>query len=89
MKSNIVLVNNYFTLSEARDLIRDLIQTKINFHKLRRLSKTEGSSNADTTFDDLRIQYLQDQLTKLESISGEEVHIRCDIEVNGFENWDI
>jgi len=76
----VVLVNNYLTGSELKFLLRELIEVKINFHKLRRLSATEGNSLADTTFDDLRIDYLK---SKLEDLQYK------DIDANSKEIWEV
>ena len=37
-KQNIQLVDGVFTVSEANDIIQNLINEKINFHKLQRLT---------------------------------------------------
>jgi hypothetical protein len=52
------LVEGTFTASEALDVVSSLIDQKINFHKLQRLSWCEGDQNANTKFPDGRIQEL-------------------------------
>lgn len=52
------LVQGEFTPSEALDVVTSLIDQKINFHKLQRLSWCEGDQNANTKFPDGRIQEL-------------------------------
>lgn len=55
----IQLVDGTFTPSEALDIITSLLDEKINFHKLQRLSWHEGNCDANTTYPDGRIQELQ------------------------------
>ena len=60
-KQNIQLVEGSFTPSEALDVIVSLLDQKINFHKLQRLSLSEGYCDADTLYPDGRIKELQDE----------------------------
>lgn len=55
----IQLVDGEFTVSEASDVVLSLLNEKINFHKLQRLSWCEGSQTADTKFPDGRIAELE------------------------------
>ncbi|WP_298536040.1 hypothetical protein [uncultured Algibacter sp.] len=55
LKQKINLVDGSFTLSEARTILNGLLDTKINFHKIQRLSRTEGNINDSCTFDNSRI----------------------------------
>ena len=53
------LIDGEFTAQEAMDLLSALLNEKINFHKLQRLSACEGDVCADTRFPDNRIQELE------------------------------
>lgn len=53
------LIEGTFTGQEAQDLINALLNEKINFHKLQRLSACEGDISADTRFPDNRIKELE------------------------------
>ena len=44
---------------EASDIVQTLINEKINFHKLQRLSLCEGFSEANTKYPDKRITELE------------------------------
>ena len=55
----IVLIDNSLSRSEAKFLLRAFINEKLNFHKLRRLSITEGDRNADVSWDNERIAELE------------------------------
>lgn len=55
----IQLVDGEFTVSEATDVVMSLIDEKLNFHKLQRLSLSEGFSGADTDYPDGRIGELE------------------------------
>ncbi len=58
-KQKIQLVDGTFTPSETLDVVLALLQEKINFHKLQRISWCEGSSEADTQYPDGRIAELE------------------------------
>jgi hypothetical protein len=60
-KQKIQLVDGSFTASEAGDVILALLDEKINFHKLQRISWCEGSEEADTQYPDDRIKELQEE----------------------------
>lgn len=60
-KQKIQLVDGTFTPSETLDVVLALLQEKINFHKLQRISWCEGSSDADTRYPDGRISELEDE----------------------------
>ena len=53
------LVRGTFTPSEAADIVRALIEEKINFHKIQRLQRWEGAHTCDTSD-------LNDRITQLE-----------------------
>ena len=55
----IQLVDGTFTPSETADVVLALLNEKINFHKLQRISWCEGSADADTQYPDGRIQELE------------------------------
>ena len=55
----IQLVQGSFTASEACDVITVLLNEKINFHKLQRLSWCEGDKDANTKYPDERIAELE------------------------------
>ena len=52
------LINGQFTPSNASDIINSVLEVKINFHKLSRLSITEGNYNEDCNHDNGRIEEL-------------------------------
>lgn len=58
-KQQIQLVDGVFSPSEASDVILALINEKINFHKLQRLSWSEGNETANTKYPDDRIKELE------------------------------
>ncbi|NNM19465.1 MAG: hypothetical protein HKP24_12950 [Croceitalea sp.] len=60
-KQKINLVDGTFSPSEASDIILALLDEKINFHKLQRLSWSEGRADADTRFPDGRIKELENE----------------------------
>jgi uncharacterized protein with FMN-binding domain len=52
------LIEGQFTASEAADIINDVLNVKINFHKIQRLSITEGNSDDVCEHDTSRIDEL-------------------------------
>lgn len=54
----IQLVEGKFTPSEAGDVVTALINEKINFHKIQRLSLKEGDEAANVNYPNGRIQEL-------------------------------
>lgn len=68
---NVQLVDGTFTPSEAYDLISAIIDQKINFHKLHRLSISEGNENEDTSFDSHRIAQLQREKDEFKALCRE------------------
>lgn len=66
-QQNIQLVDGVFTVSEANDIVQSLINEKINFHKLQRLTLCEGFSRSNTKYPDDRITQLEnDKMTSKE-----------------------
>lgn len=82
----IQLVEGTFSPSEALDIITSLLNEKINFHKLQRLSWYEGDSNANTKFPDTRIAELENEKaiakTFINSIRSEGKRLK----INGILN---
>ena len=58
---NIQLVKGEFTPSEASDVIRALIDQKINFHKIQRMQLWEGSHDGEMGPLNGRIEELQEE----------------------------
>ena len=81
-KQKIQLVDGSFTPSEALDVITSLLNEKINFHKLQRLSWYEGDQNANTNYPDGRIEELEmeKQIAKnfINSVRSEGKRLRID-----------
>lgn len=62
-EQKINLVDGTFSPSEASDVIIALLEQKINFHKLQRLSWCEGNKDANTKYPDDRIHELENEKT--------------------------
>lgn len=79
---SIQLVDGTFTPSEAADVITALIDQKINFHKLQRISWCEKNEQAETTYADNRIAELmrEKEIAKsfLQPVRGTNAKIRID-----------
>jgi len=59
------LIDGFFSATEAKDVLIALLNEKINFHKVKRLSITEGDLKDDCCYDSSRI----DQLIKEKQIA--------------------
>lgn len=55
------LIDGKFTVREANNIINDVLDVKINFHKIHRLTITEGNQNDACEYDNGRINTLIDQ----------------------------
>jgi hypothetical protein len=64
ISQKVELVNGVFTASETADLINNLIDEKINFHKIQRLQRWEGNHNCDTGDLNSRIAELEQEREK-------------------------
>ncbi|KAB1069036.1 hypothetical protein F6U93_04590 [Tamlana haliotis] len=58
LDQHLKLIDGTFTSSESNDILSRILDVKINFHKLQRLSKTEGNMNDSCMFDSDRITEL-------------------------------
>jgi len=86
-KQEIKLIEGNFTAAEATDIINAVLEVKINFHKLQRLSKTAGNENDTCKFDNTRIDELIQSQKKaklfLKNIreNGGEINISSTIKI--------
>lgn len=77
------LIDGEFTPSEACFLINTLIEEKINFHKLHRLSICEGNILSDTTFDDSRVEELIEEKDAFRRLYQEAKTAGKKLKING------
>lgn len=74
------LIEGKFTKFEALDILNNIVDVKINFHKLQRLSKTEGNINNNCKYDNSRIKELIEgkEITKafLKSLENNACNIK-------------
>lgn len=85
-KQKIQLVDGTFTPSEASDVILALLDEKINFHKLQRLSWCEGSTAADTEYPDSRIQELEKEKQIIKEFIASVRHEGKKLKISGVLN---
>ncbi|MGV6830011.1 MAG: hypothetical protein ACWA5P_00425 [bacterium] len=81
--TKVQLVEGTFTPTQASDVIIGLIEKKINFHKLQRLTMCEGDENCDTRLQDNRINELYTELRRAKEIIKEAREQGFHLEVNG------
>ncbi len=65
--TKVQLVDGMFTPSEALDVVQSLIDQKINFHKIQRLSWREGQDDCNTDYPDGRICELLAEKKKIKA----------------------
>ncbi|NHF58699.1 hypothetical protein FK220_005070 [Flavobacteriaceae bacterium TP-CH-4] len=82
-QQKIQLVDGTFTISEANDVVTALINEKINFHKLQRLSLCEGLATADTLYPDGRIAELEQEKKIAKAFFKEVRNTGATIKING------
>lgn len=85
----IQLVDGEFTVSEASDVVLALLNEKINFHKLQRLSWCEGSETANTKFPDGRIAELEHEKSAAKEFFAEARAKGMTIKIDGVLNISI
>ncbi|WP_010181839.1 hypothetical protein [Aquimarina agarilytica] len=87
ISQKINLIDGVFTPQEASDVLMALIDEKINYHKIKILSITEGDLNNECAYDVTRIDKLKEekQLTKdflrLAKATNEHLEINATIEI--------
>lgn len=85
----IQLVEGEFTVSEASDVVLSLLNEKINFHKLQRLSLCEGHESANTKFPDGRITELEHEKSVAKEFFAEARSKGTTIKIDGVLNISI
>lgn len=85
----IQLVDGVFTVSEASDVVLSLLNEKINFHKLQRLSLCEGHQNANTKFPDERIAELEHEKSVAKEFFAQARSKGNTIKIDGILNISI
>ncbi len=61
------LIEGKFTIREALNIVNNVVDVKINFHKLQRLSITEGNANDECIYDNSRITELRNEKADMKS----------------------
>ncbi len=84
-EQRINLIDGCFTTTEACDIINSVLNIKINFHKLHRLSITEGNADDLCEYDNNRINELltQQETVKdfFKNIKGKKLKINSIIDI--------
>ena len=83
------LVDGEFTASETADVLNALLDVKINFHKLHRLSKREGNIHSDCSYDDSRVVELHQEKVDLKAFCKEARLEGKKIRINGILNIEL
>jgi len=84
---SIKLIEGSFTPSEASDILIDIVEKKINFHKLQKLKISEGNHDDPCRHDTDRLQELQSaeerlkQIIKQVRLDGKKMSITSNIHI--------
>ena len=62
---NVLLINGTFTKSQAREILTNVIGTKIQFHQLKNFSSIERTGHPDVTAE-LRLPQLKSDLRSIQ-----------------------
>jgi tRNA uridine 5-carbamoylmethylation protein Kti12 len=82
LKKQLKLIEGKFSKREALNIINNVLDVKINFHKLQRLSRTESNINDACTFDTSRITELINDKANIKAfLTSLEVN-GCDIKIS-------
>ncbi|MFQ3296916.1 MAG: hypothetical protein ACI9JT_000690 [Polaribacter sp.] len=88
MNKQLKLIEGSFSKREALNIVNNIVDVKINFHKLERLSKREGNVNDACTYDNTRITalledkaYIKEFLMSLEA-NGANIKISSTIHIS-------
>ncbi len=87
-EQSIKLIAGQFTPSEAADIIDSILDIKINYHKIKRLSITEGNCDDLCEYDNGRINELIDAKLDAKSffsdarLKGKKLKINSSISIS-------
>lgn len=82
-EQSINLIEGIFTASETADLLRSMLDQKINFHKVHRLCITEGNHDEACTYDNNRINELVAEKEKLNAFIKQVRETGGALQING------
>lgn len=77
------LVEGQFTPQEALQVITSLLDEKINYHKLNRLSKVIGDHDADCRYSEKRIEELEVEKRVAIELIKEARKSNSELRING------
>ncbi|RMB63286.1 hypothetical protein EAX61_02530 [Dokdonia sinensis] len=83
------LIDGLFTATEAGDVLHAMLDKKINFHKLQRLTRTEGNMDDACEYDNGRILELIDEKGKLKDFLSSIRAEGCKLEINSTININV
>ena len=82
LKKQLKLIEGKFTKREALNVINNVLDVKINFHKLQRLSKREGNEKSDCVYDNSRIFELLEDKESIKSFLVSLEDSGCTIKIS-------
>lgn len=83
INQKVQLVKGIFSPSDASYILINLIDQKINFHKIQRLQKWEGNHHASTNDLDNRITQLEKEKEKVRAFIANSRKQGSNLNING------
>lgn len=78
---NIELIKGTFTPREAREILVELLNSKINFHNLKNWSSHERAGKPDA-HSEQRLAYLNESRKKVETFFAEHINEEKNVTIN-------
>jgi tmRNA-binding protein len=83
------LIEGQFSASQAADILNAMIDKKINYHKLQRMSITEGNNTDQCVHDSGRIDELLLEKAKIKEIIKEARSQGKTLKINSLINIEV
>lgn len=83
------LVNGEFTPQEASEVVNSLLNEKVSFHRLNRLSMNEANIDCDTSFDGSRIDELKQEKEDFKTFYTEALADGKRVRISGNLNVEV
>ena len=80
-KETIELINGTFTPTEAREILLQLLNSKIDFHNLRNWSSRERFGKPDS-YSEQRLKHLEESRKKVEKLFSNSINDENNIIIN-------
>lgn len=77
------LIKGVFTPSDAKEILLEIIDKKINFHKIKKLNTFEKNHHDPAVFDETRINELRQERKRIESLFADSADSQEKLQIQG------